>query len=82
MDTDPASSRQWDYEIKVEGPLDVRWSDWFSGLAISREAAGQGLPPVTTLTALAIDQAALRGILTKLWNLNLDLISVVRLEHK
>jgi hypothetical protein len=82
MDTDLNSSRQWGYEIKVEGPLDKRWSDWFDGLEISCETAGGAKFAVTTLTALAIDQAALRGILTKLWNLNLDLISVVRLEQK
>ncbi len=78
MDIDPAIDRQWAYEIKIEGRLAERWSDWLNGLTIS----GEALTPVTTLTTLAIDQATLRGILTKIWNLNLDLISVVRLDQR
>jgi hypothetical protein len=62
------------YQIKVQGKLDERWSDWFSGLAVAVEN-GIGNPPVTTLVG-SIDQAALRGILCKLWDLNLTLISV------
>ena len=66
------------YQIKVEGTLDERWSDWFSGLAVAAEDAGEGAP-VTTLTGL-MDQAALRGILNKVWDLNLTLVSVVPIE--
>ena len=65
------------YQIKVEGTLDERWSDWFSGLAVV--AGGEKDPPVTTLTGL-MDQAALRGILNKVWDLNLTLVSVVPIE--
>ena len=66
------------YQIKVEGTLDERWSDWFSGLAVV--AGGEDKdPPVTTLTGL-MDQAALRGILNKVWDLNLTLVSVVPIE--
>jgi hypothetical protein len=64
------------YQIQVQGKLDERWSDWFSGLAV---AVGSENPPVTTLIG-SIDQAALRGILTKIWDLNLMLISVVPVE--
>jgi hypothetical protein len=60
------------YQIRVEGELGVEWSDWFEGLSMSLD--GQ----VTTLTGPVADQAALRGILEKLWNLNLALISVAR----
>ena len=63
------------YQIKVEGTLDERWSDWFSGLAVVAVDAGEGAP-ATTLTGL-MDQAALRGILNKVWDLNLTLLSVV-----
>ena len=77
MDLDPATDRQWTYEIKIEGRLAERWSDWLNGLTIS----GETQTSVTTLTTPAIDQATLRGILTKIWNLNLDLISVLRLEQ-
>ena len=63
------------YQIKVQGKLDHRWSDWFSGLTVAVGDAS-GNPPVTTLTG-SIDQAALRGILNRIWDLNLTLISVV-----
>jgi len=66
------------YQIRVRGKLDERWSEWFSGLAVTVEN-GIGNPPVTTLVG-SIDQAALRGILCKLWDLNLMLISVRRIE--
>ena len=58
------------YEIQVQGQLDSRWSDWFSGLVVSVDDG------VTTLTGPVIDQAVLRGILSKIWDLNLVLISV------
>ncbi|MBN1812576.1 MAG: hypothetical protein JXA14_12125 [Anaerolineae bacterium] len=60
------------YQIKVQGKLDERWSEWFSGLTITVESES---PPVTALVG-DIDQAALRGILAKIWDLNLALVSV------
>lgn len=66
------------YQIKVQGRLDARWADWFSGLAIAVGDACDN-PPVTTLTGV-IDQAALRGILNRIWDLNLALISVIPVE--
>lgn len=67
------------YHIKVQGRLDKRWSDWFSGLAV--EVQGEiGNPPITTLTG-PLDQAGLRGVLSKIWDLNLALVSVVRIEE-
>jgi hypothetical protein len=65
------------YEIKVEGRLDEGWSDWFSGMAVTFE---RGSTPITTLTGAVADQAALRGILSKIWDLGLTLISVRRIE--
>ena len=61
------------YEIRVEGHLPDRWSDWFEGLAIRREPNGE-----TTLSGSLTDQATLFGVLTKIHNLNLILISVQR----
>ena len=66
------------YQIKVEGKLDQSWSDWFSGLTITVEGKSQG-PALTTIIG-AVDQSTLRGILTKIWDLNLTLISVIRVE--
>ena len=65
------------YEIRVEGHLADRWSDWFEGLTIHNAPNGE-----TTLAGLLADQAALFGVLTKIHNLNLILISVCRLSPK
>jgi hypothetical protein len=62
------------YEIKVRGKLDNRWAEWLSGIAISSEDGAAGA--TTTLTASIVDQAALRGILDRIWDLNLTLISL------
>jgi hypothetical protein len=69
------------YRIRVQGCVAARWSDWFGGLTLTeaREAAG---PPVTTLTGLVPDQAALRGMVNKLWDLNLIVLAVERLPAK
>ena len=63
------------YEIRVEGHLSDRWSSWFDGLDVHTEPNSE-----TTLTGLLCDQAALYGVLTKIHNLNLVLVSVVRLS--
>jgi hypothetical protein len=61
------------YEIRVEGHLSDRWSDWFDGLAIRNDPNGE-----TILSGLFVDQAALFGALNKIQGLNLTLISVNR----
>lgn len=63
------------YRIKVQGLLDASWSDWFDDLAVEHEAAGR-----TLLTGLVVDQAALNGLLNKLYALGLPLLSVSRVE--
>ena len=62
------------YEIRVEGHLSDRWSAWFDELTIQTEPNGD-----TRLTGLLADQAVLYGVLAKIHNLNLGLVSVVRL---
>ena len=62
------------YQIKVPGELDKSWSDWAGGMTITVESEGAG-PPVTTLTG-TVDQAALQGLLRRLYSLGLPLISV------
>jgi len=62
------------YQIKVPGYLDESWSDWAGGMAITFESEDDG-PPVTTLTG-TFDQAALQGLLRRLYSLGLPLISV------
>jgi hypothetical protein len=67
------------YEIRVQGELDAGWQQWFNGLAITL-TYGAGQAPTTPLAGPIVDQAALRGLLCRLWDLNLTLISVRRLE--
>jgi len=73
------ASKDTCYEIKILGQLDERWSGWFTGLSISSVQA-QGEMPITTLAVRVPDQARLRGILNKIWDLNLTLISVITIE--
>jgi len=67
------------YQIKVQGRLDERWSDWFNGMTMTFES-GSGGSTVTTLTGAVTDQAALLGILVKIGYLNLTLLSVSLIE--
>jgi hypothetical protein len=62
------------YQIRVKGHLGDQWADWFEGLTISQEKDG-----ITVLTGPMADQAALHGLLVKIRNLCLPLISVDRL---
>jgi hypothetical protein len=62
------------YQIKVPGHLDESWSDWAEGMTITVESEGED-PPVTTLTG-TVDQAALHGLLRRLYSLGLPLVSV------
>ena len=62
------------YQIRIMGNLDTGWSSWFHGMQVSSLEGGR----ITTLTGKLADQASLRGILNKLWNLNLIVISVHR----
>jgi len=62
------------YEIRVEGILDARWSEWFDGLRVSSDASG-----TTTIAGPVRDQAALHGLLIKVRDLGLPLIAVCRI---
>jgi hypothetical protein len=63
------------YQIRVSGHLGCRWADWFEGLTITREENGD-----TLLTGPVVDQAALHGLLRRVRDLGLPLLSVVRLQ--
>jgi len=67
------------YQIKVPGELDESWSDWAGGMRITIGSDDDDLP-VTTLTG-TIDQAALHGLLRRLYSLGLPLISVNWVEN-
>jgi hypothetical protein len=68
-----------DYQIKVPGHLDERWADWAGGMTVTVESDDDDLP-VTTLTG-ALDQAALQGLLRRLYSRGLPLISVCCIER-
>ncbi len=63
------------YRIRVEGILEPAWSEWLAGMTISQEPGG-----VTILSGSVRDQAELFGLLTKVRDMGLDLISVNRVE--
>ena len=67
------------YEIKVKGHIDEAWSAWFEDMAIKTGFAEDGTP-VTTFTGPIIDQAALHGVLGKIRDINMPLISVNQVE--
>ena len=67
------------YRIRLQGRLDRDWSDWFEGMTVTVEQSGDG-SPVTCLSGAVKDQSALRGLLTRIWDMNLTLISLTRLE--
>lgn len=63
------------YEIRVEGILDERWSSWFDGLDV--RSAGEN---ETIIVGLVADQAALHGLLSRVNDLGLVLVSIRRIE--
>jgi len=63
------------YEIRIKGHLADRWAEWFEGLAITLEEDGN-----TLLTGPVADQAALHGLLKKVRDLGMPLISVSPVE--
>jgi hypothetical protein len=71
----PSLHRPATYEVKVAGQLDEGWADWLGGMTVHVDSAGQA-PPVTTLTG-SLDQAALQGLVRRLYSLGLPLISVI-----
>ncbi len=72
-----AMNQPYWYVIRVEGHLADRWSEWFNGLTIRTDPNDE-----TTLSGWIADQSALLGVLTRIHNLNLILISVCRSSPK
>jgi hypothetical protein len=59
------------YQIRIKGHLEHRWTDWFGGLTVTLDDNGD-----TLLTGQVIDQAALHGLLRKVRDLGMPLVSV------
>ena len=62
------------YQIRVKGHLGHQWADWFEGLTITLEENGE-----TLVTGPVVDQAALHGLLRRVRDLGVPLLSVIRL---
>jgi hypothetical protein len=69
--------KQGTYQIRVKGNLDQKCSDWFDGFTITPQADG-----ITLLTGPVADQSALHGLLAKVRDLGLPLLSVKRVENE
>jgi hypothetical protein len=63
------------YEIRLTGHLDPRWASWFDGMAVSNDSDG-----TTVIRGHVVDQSALHGLLHKVRDIGLPLVSVVRLD--
>ena len=63
------------YQIRIKGHLGRQWTDWFEGLTITLEDSGE-----TLLTGAVVDQAALYGLLRKVRDLGMPLLSVIRVN--
>lgn len=73
-ETDPGQPTA--YQIRIKGHLGRQWTDWFGGLTITLEDNGD-----TLLTGPVVDQAALHGLLKKVRDLGMPLLSVVCVKH-
>jgi hypothetical protein len=71
----PDSAQPMVYQIRIKGHLGREWTDWFDGLTITLEEDGD-----TRLTGPVVDQAALHGLLKKVRNLGMSLVSVNPVE--
>ena len=75
LEPKPTPSQPVDYQIRINGHLGSQWTDWFGGLTITLEDNGD-----TLLTGPVIDQAALHGLLKKVRDLGMPLVSVSPIE--
>lgn len=64
------------YQIRVKGHLGSQWTDWFGGLTVTPEENGE-----TLLTGPVADQAALHGLLRKVRDLGMPLVSIVSVDQ-
>jgi hypothetical protein len=64
------------YEIRLKGQLDRDWTDWFGGLAVTLDDSGD-----TLLSGPIVDQAALHGLLRKVRDLGMPLLSIQQVEY-
>ena len=75
MSSDTGPDQPTTYQVRIKGHLGPEWTDWFGGLAITLENNGD-----TLLTGLVIDQAALHGLLRRVRDLGMPLVSVSQMK--
>jgi hypothetical protein len=75
LEPKPTSSQTVVYQVRIKGHLAGEWTEWFEGMAISHKENGD-----TLLTGPVVDQAALYGLLKKVRDLGLPLVSVSPVE--
>ena len=75
LEPKPVPSQPVVYQIRLKGHLGAQWTDWFEGLTITLEEDGD-----TLLTGPVVDQAALHGLLKKVRDLGLPLVSVIQVQ--
>jgi hypothetical protein len=67
------------YQIRLQGWIGRRWANWFDGMTMTYNGT-ESDSPITVLSGPVVDQAALRSLLSKIWDLNLTVISMARVE--
>jgi hypothetical protein len=81
MSSTEASTGRWNdagvYEIRFKGHLEARWAAWFDGLSLTQDDDG-----TTVVRGPVVDQAALHGLLQKVRDIGLPLVSVTRVDHE
>ena len=75
LERNPTPSQPIIYQIRLKGYLSSQWADWFEGLTITPEEDGD-----TLLTGPLVDQSALHGLLKKVRDLGLPLVSIVQVQ--
>ena len=75
LEPKPTPDQLMVYQIRLKGHLGAQWTDWFEGLTITLEEDGD-----TLLTGPVVDQAALHGLLKKVRDLGLPLVSVIQVQ--
>src|SRR6266568_5187270 len=75
INSDIGPGQSMAYQIRIKGHLGLQWTDWFGGLAITLEDNGD-----TLLTGPVVDQAALHGVLRKVRDVGMPLLSVNRVK--
>jgi hypothetical protein len=71
----PDRSEAGRYEVRLAGHLDAHWTAWFDGLTVNRGSDG-----TTVISGLISDQAALHGLLQRVRDLGLPIVSVIRID--